>query len=338
MKSKLVSLLLCFFLGNLGVHRFYLGKIGTGVLYLLTFGFCGIGTFIDLIRIATNNLKDKSGYDLNEDIPAFVAWLVVGLPFFIMLIGIGAGIFSVAKDVANATSDIGKPTGHGNYSDTTIIEENIEEKDNTNDLANNEFKLIMDKFNSTVITYDNINIFKDLASEIEIFKINYPAYNDMTRVDETLTLINETITELEEKNVEDLNLLLDEYKLRIDENEKDYDILRDILEELELMSDKYVGNDKYEGVLTYSFEAYLSRVADMTDFWTNFDLEYTNYDEFKNLTEKEAMLLKINGYKECASHLEYILINYPDYEYIEGVQATKDSIDIYLEFAKLIYG
>ena len=334
MKSKLVSLLLCFFLGNLGVHRFYLGKIGTGILYLLTFGFCGIGTFIDLIRIATNNLKDKSGYDLNEDIPAFVAWLVVGLPFFIMLIGIGAGIFSVAKDVVNATSDIGKPTGHGNYSDTTITEE----EDNTNELANNELKVIIDKFTSTDKIYDNINVFKGIVSEIETFKTNYPNYDNMGSVDETLTFVNETIAELEEKNLEDLDLLLDEYKLRIDENEKYYDVLRDILEELESMSDKYIGNDKYEDVLTYSFEAYLSRVVDMTDFWMNFDLEYTNYDEYKNLTDKEAMLLKIEGYKECASHFGYILENYPDYEYIEEVQATKDSIDIYLEFAKLIYG
>ena len=40
-KSRLVALLLCFFLGPLGVHRFYVGKIGTGILMLLTLGGAG---------------------------------------------------------------------------------------------------------------------------------------------------------------------------------------------------------------------------------------------------------------------------------------------------------
>ncbi len=46
-KNKWVALLLLFFLGCLGAHKFYEGKIGMGVLYLLTLGLCGIGCFID---------------------------------------------------------------------------------------------------------------------------------------------------------------------------------------------------------------------------------------------------------------------------------------------------
>ncbi len=48
-KNKWVSLLLCFFLGALGAHKFYEGKIGAGILYLLTCGVFGIGIIIDLI-------------------------------------------------------------------------------------------------------------------------------------------------------------------------------------------------------------------------------------------------------------------------------------------------
>lgn len=48
-KSKLVAILLCFFLGEFGVHRFYEGKVGTGILWMLTLGLFGIGWLVDLI-------------------------------------------------------------------------------------------------------------------------------------------------------------------------------------------------------------------------------------------------------------------------------------------------
>ena len=60
-KTRLVALLLCFFLGALGVHRFYVGKIGTGILQLLTLGGLGIWALIDLIIIVTGGFKDKEG-------------------------------------------------------------------------------------------------------------------------------------------------------------------------------------------------------------------------------------------------------------------------------------
>ncbi len=50
-KNKVTALLLCIFLGQFGVHRFYEGKIGTGLLYLFTFGLCGVGEIVDLIRL-----------------------------------------------------------------------------------------------------------------------------------------------------------------------------------------------------------------------------------------------------------------------------------------------
>ncbi len=60
-KSRLVALLLCFFLGVLGIHRFYVGKVGTGILELVTIGGCGIWALIDLITIAVGSFTDKEG-------------------------------------------------------------------------------------------------------------------------------------------------------------------------------------------------------------------------------------------------------------------------------------
>ena len=58
-KRILPLFLLFFFLAWLGVHRFYVGKIGTGILFILTLGGLGIWWIIDLIFIVTGNFKDK---------------------------------------------------------------------------------------------------------------------------------------------------------------------------------------------------------------------------------------------------------------------------------------
>ena len=65
-KGFVPTLLLCFFLGFLGVHRFYVGKIGTGVLMLLTFGGFGIWSLIDFIIIVCGNFKDKKGMPIRQ--------------------------------------------------------------------------------------------------------------------------------------------------------------------------------------------------------------------------------------------------------------------------------
>ena len=64
MKSKMVALLLSIFLGGLGIDRFYLGYIGLGILKLLTGGGFGIWWLVDLILIATGNMKTKDGQEL----------------------------------------------------------------------------------------------------------------------------------------------------------------------------------------------------------------------------------------------------------------------------------
>ena len=60
-KGFVPTLLLCFFLGALGVHRFYVGKVGTGILMLLTLGGFGIWTLIDFVMIACSAFKDAQG-------------------------------------------------------------------------------------------------------------------------------------------------------------------------------------------------------------------------------------------------------------------------------------
>jgi len=60
-KSRLVALLLCWFLGYFGAHRFYVNKYGTAVLMLVTLGGAGIWWLVDLILIAVGSFRDSRG-------------------------------------------------------------------------------------------------------------------------------------------------------------------------------------------------------------------------------------------------------------------------------------
>jgi len=58
-KTRFIALILCWFLGSIGAHRFYVRKIGTAILMILTFGGLGIWTLIDLIIILVGSFRDK---------------------------------------------------------------------------------------------------------------------------------------------------------------------------------------------------------------------------------------------------------------------------------------
>ncbi len=65
-RQILVAFLLCFFLGYLGAHRYYVGKIGTGLLMLVTAGGFGIWWLIDLIMILAGSFRDIDGKTLRQ--------------------------------------------------------------------------------------------------------------------------------------------------------------------------------------------------------------------------------------------------------------------------------
>lgn len=90
-KQFMTTWLLSLLLGGLGVDRFYLGKIGTGLAKLFTFGGLGVWWLVDLILVLTNSMKDKDGNALvgyedgnNKKIALFVS---IGLVVLSMIFG-----------------------------------------------------------------------------------------------------------------------------------------------------------------------------------------------------------------------------------------------------------
>lgn len=65
-KDWFTTLLLCLFLGVLGVHRFYTGHVGIGIVQVLTMGGCGIWALVDLIMLAMGKFTDSEGRPLDR--------------------------------------------------------------------------------------------------------------------------------------------------------------------------------------------------------------------------------------------------------------------------------
>lgn len=65
-RKRLVALILCIFLGGLGIHRIYVGKYWTALIWFLTGGIVGIGWLVDIIWILLGSFKDKEGKVISE--------------------------------------------------------------------------------------------------------------------------------------------------------------------------------------------------------------------------------------------------------------------------------
>jgi Tfp pilus assembly protein PilE len=93
LKSHTTAIVLSFFLGFFGAHRFYLGKIVTGLLMLFTLGGLGLWAFIDFFRLAFGNVKDSKGRPLQDKSQGLVTVLVVLVVFQgVFVVGVLAAV------------------------------------------------------------------------------------------------------------------------------------------------------------------------------------------------------------------------------------------------------
>ncbi len=258
-KSKNVALLLSYFLGIFGAHRFYVGKIATGILWLLTLGLFGFGSIIDFIRICIGSFKDKQGNKLYTTSASGVLTAILA----IMMIAGSIFGFKIGTNIRHYLKLPGEYLLESNQS--YISKDDSLEKSKLNKKQKALLKYVDEdvqdiiKLEREIMTsYEGVtgdNYISDKETYRELTKKTLPLARDLKdeAKDIKRKIKDEKILNIHDKYIERSNKLVECLEIMIDSIEdKDSDRLQDAFDKMEEASEiiveytdelKELGND-----------------------------------------------------------------------------------------------